>query len=207
MPVDAKTQIAGDWEWQEGWWQHASVLPSAHCHARPEVGPLNAAADVSLLVIHNISLPPGEFGGGFVQDLFTGQLNCDQHPYFEQLRGLRVSAHFFIERSGGVIQFVAVDQCAWHAGVSSFQGRERCNDFSLGIELEGVDDLAYTAEQYAALQILSLALLRRFPALSLERITGHQQIAPGRKTDPGPAFSWDDYRRALCANWSTISSS
>jgi AmpD protein len=166
-------------------------LESPHCDARPD------AADISLLVIHGISLPPGEFGGPWIDALFLGQLDPGQHPYFEQIRGLRVSAHCCIRRDGALTQYVPFDQRAWHAGVSHWQGRERCNDFSIGIELEGCDSLAYTDAQYAQLSQLSRALLRHYPGLHPDAIVGHSDIAPGRKTDPGPAFDWPRYRLAL----------
>ena len=173
-----------------GWCSGVSHCPSTHCNERP-------AAEVSLLVLHNISLPPGQFGTGKVQEFFTRGLNASEHPYFATIAELRVSAHFFIERDGRVSQFVSCLQRAWHAGVSSFAGRENCNDFSLGIELEGTDYLPYSAAQYDALVVLVKQLLATYPALSVERICGHSDIAPGRKTDPGPAFDWQRLRTAL----------
>ena len=166
-------------------------LASPHCDERPD------ASDISLLVIHNISLPPGEFGGDGVAQLFLGTLDCDAHPYYQQLRGLRVSAHLFIRRDGEVIQFVPYAKRAWHAGVSVFQGRPRCNDFSIGIELEGCDDLPYSEAQYLALVAASRDIMRRFAAITPARIVGHNDIAPGRKTDPGPAFDWPRFRLLL----------
>jgi len=148
---------------------------------------------VSLLVIHNISLPPGEFGGPHVAGLFLNRLDYTAHPWLERLRGLRVSAHFFVRRDGEIVQFVATEARAWHAGVSRFGARERCNDFSLGIELEGTDTLPYTDAQYTALAKLARVLRARYP---LRAAWGHQHIAPGRKTDPGPAFNWARFGRA-----------
>ena len=142
----------------------------------------------TLVVIHGISLPPRAFGGDGVVRLFTNTLDAAAHPYFATIAHLRVSAHFFIRRDGALLQFVSCNDRAWHAGVSSWRGRERCNDFSIGIELEGADDVPYTARQYAKLAALLRALKRRFP---LEAAVGHSDIAPGRKTDPGPAFDWD----------------
>jgi AmpD protein len=166
-----------------GWVAGVRHCPSANCNERPQ-------ADVSLLVIHNISLPPGQFATGKVQEFFTRGLRAAEHPYFAAIADMRVSAHFFIERDGAISQFVSCLQRAWHAGVSCFAGRENCNDFSLGIELEGTDELPFTDAQYQALIALSRQLLDTFPALTLERICGHSDIAPGRKTDPGPAFDW-----------------
>lgn len=161
-------------------------VPSPNCDARPAHEP------ISLLVIHNISLPPGQFGGPWVVELFTNRLKTKAHPYFAGLVGLRVSAHFFIRREGVIAQFVPCEMRAWHAGVSLWRGRSQCNDFSIGVELEGTDDMPYEDEQYLALARLTRALRRRYP---LRDIAGHSQIAPGRKTDPGPAFDWSRLRR------------
>lgn len=155
------------------------------------------AGEISLLVVHNISLPPGQFGGPGVEQLFTNTLNPNEHPYYEGIHQLKVSAHAFIRRDGEVVQFVPFQKRAWHAGVSSYQGRERCNEFSIGIELEGTDTQAYEAVQYQRLVELVLALLEAYPGLSTERITGHSEIAPGRKSDPGPHFDWDHFRKLL----------
>lgn len=171
----------------DGWCSNLTRMPSANFDARPEQSPID------LLVIHNISLPPGQFGGRYVCDLFTNRLDCDAHPYFAQLRDLRVSAHFLILRDGAVIQFVSANDRAWHAGASSFAGRERCNDFSIGIELEGTDDEPFEAMQYSVLAELTCALRRRYPLVA---VTGHEHIAPGRKTDPGPCFDWVRYEQA-----------
>lgn len=169
----------------DGWCANAVRMPSSNFDARPEQSPID------LLVIHNISLPPGQFGGRHVCDLFTNQLDCDAHPYFAQLRDLRVSAHFLISRNGEVMQFVSANDRAWHAGLSNFAGRERCNDFSIGIELEGSDFEPFEGIQYAMLADLTHALHARY---SLIAVTGHEHIAPGRKTDPGPYFDWLRYR-------------
>lgn len=171
--------------------QGVPYLPSPHCDERPP------GAGVELLVIHAISLPPGEYGGPDVPALFCGTLDTARRADYAGLAGLRVSAHFFIRRDGQVVQFVPVQRRAWHAGVSRFAGRERCNDFSLGIELEGGDDDAFTPAQYGALTALTRALRELFPALRAEAIVGHSDIAPGRKTDPGLHFDWAAYRAAL----------
>ena len=152
---------------------------------------------IDTLVIHNISLPPGEFGGCHVDELFCNRLNPDEHPYFAEIAHLRVSAHLLIDRDGLLTQFVAFDKRAWHAGVSSFEGRERCNDFSIGIELEGTDQAPYTDRQYLALAQVVQRLLSTYPALNPERIVGHSDIAPGRKTDPGPGFDWTRARQMI----------
>lgn len=156
---------------------------------------LRAAGEaVTLLVIHNISLPPGEFGGDGVVRLFTNTLDYGAHPYYETLRGLHVSSHFLIRRAGELIQFVPCACRAWHAGASAWKGRERCNDFSIGVELEGADDVPYTDAQYRRLADLTAVLQRLYP---IADIVGHADIAPGRKTDPGPAFDWPRYRNLL----------
>ena len=175
---------------RSGWCQGVRHCPSPNFNARPQ-------GEVSLLVIHNISLPPGQFGTGKVQAFFQNCLRADEHPYFATIASLRVSAHFLIERDGAITQFVSCNERAWHAGQSSFGGRENCNDFSLGIELEGTDELPFSEAQYAALVGLTRVLQRAYPALTLERICGHSDIAPTRKTDPGPAFEWPRLRAAL----------
>ena len=175
----------------DGWFNGAEQCLSPNFNLRPE----NTA--INLLVIHNISLPPGEFGGGYVQQFFQNKLDASVHPYFATIAGLAVSAHLFIDRDGKVTQFVPFGARAWHAGSSSFAGVTNCNDYSIGIELEGTDDIPYTDAQYAALEKVSRQLLLTYPKLTLERITGHSDIAPGRKTDPGPSFDWQRYRNAL----------
>jgi AmpD protein len=164
-----------------GWLDEARCVPSPNCDERPD----NEIP--SLVVIHNISLPPGEFTGKAVEELFTNRLDWDAHPYYQGIRGLEVSAHFFIRRDGEIVQFVPCALRAWHAGASQWQGRERCNDFSIGIELEGTDELPYTDAQYRQLNELLAALQSRYPIIAL---TGHSDIAPERKTDPGPHFDW-----------------
>ncbi len=169
----------------------AVQLPSPHCDARP------AGTAIDLLVIHAISLPAGEYGGDDVAALFLGTLDCTRRADYAALSGLRVSAHFLVRRDGQVQQFVPVHRRAWHAGVSRFAGRGCCNDFSVGIELEGSDHDRFTCEQYAALAALTRALRAACPAIQAENIVGHSDIAPGRKTDPGPHFDWAVYRAAL----------
>jgi AmpD protein len=174
-----------------GWLEGAVQCPSPNFNARPE------NMDISLLVIHNISLPPGEFGGGYVQQFFQNKLDSSAHPYFASIAELQVSAHLFIERDGKVTQFVPFDARAWHAGNSCFAGVADCNNYSIGIELEGTDELPYSDAQYTALEKVTRQLMQTYPKLTPARITGHEHIAPGRKTDPGPAFDWPRYRRAL----------
>ena len=176
-----------------GWLQPARHSPSPNCGPRP------AACEAEVLVIHNISLPPGEYGGDCIERLFTNCLDWDEHPFFEEIRGAQVSAHLLIRRCGEVVQFVDLRQRAWHAGQSCFEGRGNCNDFSIGIELEGTDDEAYTERQYEVLTAVSSVLLTHYRGMSKNRIVGHSDIAPGRKTDPGPAFDWDKYRGLLSA--------
>lgn len=178
----------------DGWCEQARKVPSPHYNERP------VAEDISLLVVHNISLPPGEFGGPWIDDLFLGRLDPAAHPYFAEIGQLRVSAHCLIRRDGEVVQYVPFHLRAWHAGVSSFAGREACNDFSIGIELEGTDTQPFTEPQYRVLAALTQALMARFPAITPERLTGHSDIAPGRKSDPGPCFDWCEYRHRLHAD-------
>ncbi|MBB3102399.1 1,6-anhydro-N-acetylmuramyl-L-alanine amidase AmpD [Azomonas macrocytogenes] len=173
-----------------GWVDGITHCPSPNCNERPE-------DEISLLVIHNISLPPGCFGTGKVQAFFQNRLPADEHPFFQEIAGLRVSAHFLIERDGTVTQFVSCRERAWHAGVSSFSGRQNCNDFSVGIELEGTDHKPYAEAQYAALITLTELLQQTYPQLVSERICGHSDIAPQRKSDPGPAFDWPRFRVAI----------
>lgn len=168
----------------DGWWPPAVRYDSPNFDSRPDPD------DITLLVIHNISLPGGCFGGPHVSDLFTCRVDYNADPSLADLRGLRVSTHFFIRRGGAVIQYVSANERAWHAGLSSFRGREKCNDYSIGIELEGTDDTPFEAAQYAALAALTEALRRRY---RLTDVQGHEDIAPGRKTDPGPLFDWNFY--------------
>lgn len=159
-------------------------LHSPNFDARPDPN------DISLIVVHCISLPPGEFGGDFIDRLFCNRLDPKDHAYFEGIYRLKVSAHLLIKRDGGITQYVGFDQRAWHAGGSEYKGRSRCNDFSIGIELEGTDSGRYEEEQYRALSKVIELLMQHYPALSRERIAGHSDIAPGRKNDPGPGFDW-----------------
>jgi AmpD protein len=149
-----------------------------------------AGVKTDLIVLHGISLPPGEFGGPWIARLFTGSLPAAAHPEFRERAGLRVSAHLLVRRNGEVVQFVSLNDRAWHAGKSTWQGREACNDYSIGIECEGADDVPYTDAQYAALRQLLPMLLEAYPAITRDRIVGHSDVAPGRKTDPGPSFDW-----------------
>ena len=175
--------------WNGGWWAHARRSPS------PNAGPRPAGAAIDLVVLHSISLPPGEFGGPEVEEFFHNRLDASAHPYFAQLQDLKVSAHFFVRRTGQVLQFVSCDQRAWHAGVSAWRGRSQCNDFSIGIELEGLDDgTVFCASQYAALSRLLRAVSRAYP---VREVVGHEHVAPGRKADPGAGFDWRRLGRLL----------
>lgn len=173
-------------EWSGGWYTPAFAIPSANHGARP------THACIDLLVLHSISLPPGRFGGAHVHALFTNVLDWDAHPYFQQIRGLRVSAHFYLQRNGTLWQFVDCDDRAWHAGISAYRGREQCNDDSVGVELEGLEGGCFTDAQYQRLRILLAALRQRY---SISHIAGHEHIAPGRKKDPGPGFDWQRLQR------------
>ncbi|HYE35973.1 1,6-anhydro-N-acetylmuramyl-L-alanine amidase AmpD [Methylocaldum sp.] len=168
----------------DDWLASARRVDSCNCDDRPDV------RDISVVVIHCISLPPGEFSGEWIDCLFTNALEAAAHPYFEGLRGLRVSAHALIRRDGEIVQYVPFHRRAWHAGISNYQGRGCCNDFSIGLELEGADDIPYTEVQYERLSDLLVALFKKYPGLSPDRIVGHSDIAPDRKTDPGPSFDW-----------------
>lgn len=170
------------------------LRPSPHWNLRPQDTP------ISLLVIHCISLPAGQFGNSYIDDLFLGVLDTTADKSFADLAGVRVSAHCVIFRNGAVRQYVPFQHRAWHAGVSEFDGRQNCNDFSIGIELEGTEHQPYTDAQYQSLVLLTRKLMQDFPAITTDRIVGHQQIAPGRKTDPGPSFDWDRYQSALKEN-------
>jgi N-acetyl-anhydromuramoyl-L-alanine amidase len=175
--------------WSEGWWSRARRSPSTNSGPRP------AGTVIDLVVLHSISLPPGQFGGSEVEDFFRNRLDTTAHPYFAQLRDTKVSAHFFVRRTGEVVQFVSCDERAWHAGASEWQGRTQCNDFSIGIELEGLDDgTVFTSAQYSALARLLRALAH---AYAVREVVGHEHIAPGRKVDPGAGFDWPRLRREL----------
>jgi len=171
-----------------GWVSGVCRVASPNCDLRP------AYTIIDALVIHNISLPPDQFGGPEILDFFTNQLDINAHPYFAQLKDVKVSSHFLVRRNGTIVQFVPCRKRAWHAGASSWQGRTRCNDFSIGIELEGSDFVPFTDEQYASLARLTRRLQRAYP---IRHLMGHADIAPGRKTDPGPHFDWSRYRNAL----------
>ncbi len=174
--------------WSHGWYQRAHALPS------PNFGPRPPGTAIDLVVVHSISLPPGRYGGDEVQALFTNTLDWDAHPYFQQIRGMEVSAHFYVRRTGELWQFVSVHDRAWHAGKSAFRGRDNCNDYSVGIELEGLEGARFTARQYARLTTLIRALAARYP---ISAIAGHEHVAPGRKQDPGAGFDWARMQRAL----------
>jgi AmpD protein len=173
------------------WLTSARRVLSPNSNERPP------GADITLLVIHNISLPPGEFGGGYVEQLFTNCLDCSHTPAFDDLQGVEVSSHVLIDREGQLSQFVPFDQRAWHAGESAFEGTDNCNDYSIGIELEGTDDCPYTDSQYQSLVAICRLLMDTYPGISVERIVGHCEIAPHRKTDPGMSFDWNYFREQL----------
>lgn len=180
-------------DWKSGWWSQAHKCPS------PNFGPRPPTASIDLVVLHSISLPPGTYGGNEVQQLFTNSLDWDAHPYFQSIRGLEVSCHFFITRLGVVWQFVSGDQRAWHAGTSHYRERDNCNDYSIGIELEGVDDDIFTADQYRSMKRLCAAIGQNYP---IRYLAGHEHIAPGRKTDPGPGLLWSKLKTwNAIANW------
>lgn len=183
--------------WDGGWWRHAKRLRSPNFNARP------GGEAPSLAIVHSISLPPGEYGGDAVRRLFTNRLDTAEHPYYARLEGVRVSAHFFVRRDGRVVQFVSCDERAWHAGDSRWSGREGCNDWSVGIELEGLEGEAFASAQYRSLQRLLRALAARYP---VREVVGHEHVAPGRKQDPGRRFRWRWLARALGAHWKTVAS-
>ncbi len=174
--------------WRDGWLAGARRVDS------PNFGPRPAGAVVSLVVLHSISLPPGEYGGDEVERLFTNRLDWDAHPYFRTIRGATVSSHFFVRRDGATLQFVSCDERAWHAGQSSWRGRDGCNDYSVGIELEGLEGARFEPAQYARLVPLLRSLARRYP---IDAVVGHEHVAPGRKHDPGAGFDWEALRVAL----------
>jgi AmpD protein len=175
--------------WRDGWWWRAQACPSPNHNARP--------AEVSLVIVHSISLPPGQYGGDAIERLFTNRLDWSAHPYYESIRGLQVSAHFVIRRSGQLLQFVSCDRRAWHAGASRWRGRANCNDYSIGIELEGLEGARFKVAQYAQLVVLLRALSRRY---SIDAVVGHEHVAPARKHDPGKGFDWVRLVREL--RWS-----
>lgn len=175
----------------DGWLEGVRRVISPHFDQRPE------NEDISLLVIHYISLPPEQFGGGYVDDFFQGKLDPSVHPYFAEIYQIRVSAHCLIERNGRITQYVSFNDRAWHAGLSSFEGREKCNDFSIGIELEGSNEQPFTAAQYRALAMLTKRIMAAYPNITRQRIVGHCDISPGRKIDPGQYFDWNNYLNLL----------
>jgi N-acetyl-anhydromuramoyl-L-alanine amidase len=176
---------------KNGWLCSASEVPSPNIDSRPDV------ADISLLVIHNISLPPNQFGGDYIKQFFSNCLDPHEDEYFAQICDLKVSAHLLIDRLGNLTQFAPFTARAWHAGVSQFDRRENCNDFSIGIEMEGADNIAYTDLQYEMLAAVTRVLCAQYPLITADRIVGHNHIAPGRKTDPGEAFDWNRYQQML----------
>jgi AmpD protein len=176
-----------------GWLAGVRRSDSPHFGERPD------GAEIDLLVIHNVSLPPGEFGGPWIEDLFLGRLDRNVHPYFAEIADNPVSAHLLIRRDGEAVQFVDLCKRAWHAGRSRWLDKVECNDYSIGIELEGTDHVPFTIDQYRTLVTLTREIRRRFPAITADRIVGHSDVAPGRKTDPGPAFDWSLYRGLLAA--------
>jgi AmpD protein len=171
--------------------EQVQFIPSPNCDARPD------GTRIDVVVIHAISLPPGEFGGPGIEQLFCNRLNSDEHPYYREIKDLTVSSHVLIRRDGEVIQFVPLHQRAWHAGQSIFDGHPRVNDYSVGIELEGTDETPFEGIQYRVLAEVTQALMQCYPGITAERIVGHADIAPGRKTDPGPYFDWKTYLAAL----------
>lgn len=175
------------------WVDQARHLPSPNAGERPDPN------DIRLIIVHNISLPPGCFGGPHVDELFTNCLDPAAHPYFREIADMRVSSHFLIRRDGELTQYVACNRRAWHAGASSWRGRENCNDFAIGIELEGADDIPYEEAQYATLTELTVSLQAAYPGIAPDAVVGHEDVAPGRKTDPGPAFDWPALRARLAA--------
>lgn len=176
---------------ETAWLVDARHVPSPNHDERPD------GVVPSLFIVHGISLPPGEFGGPYIEQLFSNTLDCDAHPYFDGLRELRVSAHALVRRDGEVLQFVPFTKRAWHAGQSVFAGREACNDFSIGVELEGTDDTPYTDAQYRVLAEIVSTLRAVWPAIDASRVVGHCDVAPGRKSDPGEAFDWERFRALL----------
>jgi AmpD protein len=176
---------------------HEGLMSGARQIASPNFDPRPSGMEADLIVVHGISMPPGEFGGPWIERLFMNTLPLDRHPYFAEVGAVRVSSHLLIARDGALTQFVKFTDRAWHAGLSSYNGRSACNDFSIGIELEGVDTLPYEPAQYTTLARAVAALCKAYPGLSPDRLVGHSDISPGRKTDPGPAFDWQRARRCV----------
>lgn len=189
MPTERPdAQDAASALWNDGWYRYARRLDS------PNFGPRPVDVNIELIVVHSISLPPGCYGGDEVQRLFTNTLDWEAHPYFKSIEGLQVSSHFYVRRDGALWQFVSCDDRAWHAGVSHYCGRDNCNDFSIGVELEGLEGETFEDAQYETLASLGAALAQHYP---IRRIAGHEHIAPGRKADPGPGFHWPLLRQSL----------
>jgi AmpD protein len=188
MPLTNKESTSNTSNWQNGWYRFARKLASPNFSPRPP------SAMIDLIVLHSISLPPGFYGGDEVQALFTNQLDGSAHPYFKQIQGLEVSAHFYIRRTGEIWQFVSCDDRAWHAGASHYRGRDNCNDDSVGVELEGVEGGNFETSQYEAMAALLPALIQRYP---IQHLAGHEHIAPGRKADPGAGFDWTLLQKIL----------
>lgn len=180
--------VEGKMAWLNGWWTQARRLDSPNFGQRP------STAVIDTVIVHSISLPPGQYGGQEVQSLFTNQLDWDAHPYFQEIRGMQVSAHFYIRRDGQLWQFVSCDARAWHAGQSSFAGRDNCNDYSIGVELEGLEGEMFEAQQYAQLAQLLRNLRVRYP---IAQVLGHEHVATGRKSDPGPGFDWPRLQKTV----------
>jgi len=193
MITDMRSQSVLNIDVTTGLLAEARQVPSPNVDARPE------GVEPDLMIVHGISLPPGEYGGSWIDQLFTNVLPTNVHPYFKQIEALKVSSHILIRRDGELVQYVPFHLRAWHAGVSNYQGRERCNDFSIGVELEGSDDEAYEAAQYHALTQVIVSLCAHYPSLSSQRVVGHSDVAPGRKTDPGEAFDWPRLRAMITA--------
>lgn len=191
-PPAASLPARDDALWHQGWYRFARRVDS------PNFGPRPPSAVIDLVIIHSISLPPGQYGGPQVEALFTNTLDWEAHPYFQKIRGLRVSSHFFIRRGGELVQFVSCDERAWHAGVSSYRGRDQCNDDSIGIELEGLEGMTFETTQYETLTSLCAALGTRYP---VAHVAGHEHVAPGRKQDPGGGFKWAYLQHSL--GWPT----
>ena len=174
--------------------KQTGLIPAIKYHPSPNQDERPDGEDITGIVVHNISLPPGDFGGGWIDDLFLNKLDPGAHPYFEHIADVEVSAHILIRRDGEMVQYVPFHQRAWHAGVSSWDGREKCNDFTIGIELEGCDEQHFEQKQYQQLAAVITALCEAYPKLNHQQIKGHQDIAPDRKTDPGPFFDWQQLR-------------
>jgi len=179
--AEPRTNVADAALWRNGWYRFAARLPS------PNFGPRPRHSFIDLIVLHSISLPPGQYGGSEVQELFTNRLDWQAHPYFQSIQGITVSSHFFIRRHGELVQFVSCDDRAWHAGISCYRGRDNCNDDSIGIELEGLEGERFEPAQYATLSALCASIMQQYP---IEHLAGHEHIAPERKHDPGPGFNW-----------------